>query len=82
MKPTSRLWCVVPSTNTAPAQPPLSASLSLVSPSNGAVIGTPGVATLMIIDNNINVGFVQSAYTVSEGAGAVTVNLVRVGNTM
>lgn len=55
-------------------------ALALSSPSAGAV-GSPGTATLTILDNDRAVAFSTSAYSVNENGGSATITINRTGST-
>ncbi|MBU6400518.1 MAG: hypothetical protein KGS61_09385 [Verrucomicrobia bacterium] len=57
-------------------------SLLLTNPTGGAILGTPGSATLTILDDDCALAFDTNAYSVLEYAGAVTLNVRRLGGTV
>lgn len=48
---------------------------------NGAAIGTPGVATLQINDDEVGVGFSLANYSVNEVDGTAVITVIRTGDT-
>lgn len=56
-------------------------TLGLTNPQGGAVVGTPSVATLTIVEDDLAVLFVPQSYTVDETAGVATLTVLRTGPT-
>ena len=60
-------------------------TLTLASPTGGAVLGTQQAETVTIVDNDNNAGrisFSASSYSVGEGGGTVTITAKRVGGSL
>jgi uncharacterized delta-60 repeat protein/uncharacterized repeat protein (TIGR01451 family) len=55
--------------------------LLLSNPTGGTSIGTPGTATLSIVDDEVAVGFSAATYSVPESPTNVVITLIRTGDT-
>jgi azurin len=71
---------VVPITNDTVHESPETFTATLSSPTGGAILGTPSIATVTITDNDPagTVGFSQASYAVVEGSTA-TITVTRTG---
>jgi hypothetical protein len=61
-------------------EPNETVQLTLSGPTNGAVIGSIGSATLTIVDDDSNLQFSAPAYAVSEAGPAVSLSVTRTGS--
>jgi hypothetical protein len=73
---------VVPITNDTISEAAETFEVALTNPTGGAVVGTPGTATVTITDNDPAgaVQFSQAGYSVTEG-GTATITVTRTGGT-
>jgi uncharacterized repeat protein (TIGR01451 family)/uncharacterized delta-60 repeat protein len=56
-------------------------NLILFNPSAGTTIGSQGTALLLILDDDVGVGFAQANYVVDEQAGTALITVLRNGST-
>jgi uncharacterized delta-60 repeat protein/uncharacterized repeat protein (TIGR01451 family) len=63
------------------AVPNLTFYLNLSNPGNGAVISGPATVPVTIVNDIANFAFSSSSYFVNEGAGTVTISILRAGPT-
>ena len=69
----------IPITDDGRVESSETASLFLSGPSTGAALGNPRAATLTIEDNDANVSFGATSYSVKESAGSAAITVGRTG---
>lgn len=69
----------IPIVDDALAENPETINLALINPTNGATVGAQNTSTLTILDNDVALRFGAPTFSVTEGAPAVTITVIRVG---